>query len=766
MTSLNGLHGGLTLSAGSNVTITPSGSTLTIASTGGGSGGLSLPFTGSSSTAATTFAVSNTGGGQAIEADSNATGFNVSANPFAIKGVSTGDTGTGVYGSTHGTSGEGGYTGVWGDSHDATAVQGTSVNDRGVLGITSSAASAGVEGLNRSSGGAGVLGIIGSGSGKSSTAGVWGDSDASGAGVSGTGNSAIGVYGKSTANWGIYGETGNATYAGTAGLNTGGGPGVYAESSSGSGIYAKSGSGIAGYFYSNSNGPALYVDNNNSSYVVAQFEGPIDVNGNVVTSGAGAVRLDDPRDPSNRSITHTFVGSSEMKNIYDGVAVLGASGTVTVVLPDWFDVLNRDFRYQLTALGTPQAGLFVSREIIGNSFTIAGGVPGARVSWQVTGVRKDRWAQDHPVAVIENKHVGGVSHLAINEAARRGEVTMIHRGHSPPCEGEAAGSRPIRENSEDHDLVADFHELVKRSDVVVAHPDAAVGDRLADLARLVGSVDPESAAEVDPIGTEDPLESALPSAVGRNHDRIPRENQLAGRKLSGRRTGDAHNRASAHLQMRSRRRAPVRGEQKPGPRTDRDGLPRLDTPDPETSLLRFLDEIPIGRDPARVFFLGLNEKVTLRRRENVFLAAGCQRRAFSGRAGSLKDDFPSGRHEQPVRGGVDEDEQAAAQVRVRGLVRERVGRARELLGIRLEELDDPSRPGRGRLREHRAREREPDQERSQPCGDLVFHGVWPPADSVAFAMPQVAGRSARSRLVSLQPAEGPSARFRRGSDTR
>ena len=405
VTSLNGLHGGLTLSAGSNVTITPSGSTLTIASTGGGSGGLSLPFTGSSSTAATTFAVSNTGGGQAIEADSNATGFNVSANPFAIKGVSTGDTGTGVYGSTHGTSGEGGYTGVWGDSHDATAVQGTSVNDRGVLGITSSAASAGVEGLNRSSGGAGVLGIIGSGSGKSSTAGVWGDSDASGAGVSGTGNSAIGVYGKSTANWGIYGETGNATYAGTAGLNTGGGPGVYAESSSGSGIYAKSGSGIAGYFYSNSNGPALYVDNNNSSYVVAQFEGPIDVNGNVVTSGAGAVRLDDPRDPSNRSITHTFVGSSEMKNIYDGVAVLGASGTVTVVLPDWFDVLNRDFRYQLTALGTPQAGLFVSREIIGNSFTIAGGVPGARVSWQVTGVRKDRWAQDHPVAVIENKHV-------------------------------------------------------------------------------------------------------------------------------------------------------------------------------------------------------------------------------------------------------------------------------------------------------------------------------------------------------------------------
>jgi hypothetical protein len=189
-----------------------------------------------------------------------------------------------------------------------------------------------------------------------------------------------------------------------AGVNTGGGPGMYAESNTGSGIYAKSNNGIAGYFYSNNNGPALYVDNNNSTFVVAQFEGPIDVNGNVVTNGVGSVRLDDPRDPSNRSITHTFVGSSEMKNIYDGVATLGASGTATVQLPDWFDALNRDFRYQLTALGTPQAGLFVSREIVGNTFTIAGGVPGARVSWQVTGVRKDPWAQGHPVTVVESKH--------------------------------------------------------------------------------------------------------------------------------------------------------------------------------------------------------------------------------------------------------------------------------------------------------------------------------------------------------------------------
>jgi hypothetical protein len=92
-----------------------------------------------------------------------------------------------------------------------------------------------------------------------------------------------------------------------------------------------------------------------------------------------------------------------MKNIYDGVATLDPSGTAVVDLPGWFEALNGDFRYQLTALGTSQAGLFVSREIADNKFIIAGGVPGARVSWQVTGVRKDSWAESHPFEVVEAK---------------------------------------------------------------------------------------------------------------------------------------------------------------------------------------------------------------------------------------------------------------------------------------------------------------------------------------------------------------------------
>jgi hypothetical protein len=209
------------------------------------------------------------------------------------------------------------------------------------------------------------------------------------------------VRGVSNTGYGVYGETASTVYSGVTGYCSNTAPGIYAESAGGSGIYATG--APAGYFHGKGGNLGLHVDNENSSQVVAEFDGPITINGGLHTSGVGYVKFDDPRDPSKQSLTHAFVASSEMKNIYDGVATLGPSGTTVVELPGWFEALNRDFRYQLTALGTPQAGLFVSKEVSENRFTIAGGVPGARVSWQVTGVRKDSWAQSHPIDIVESK---------------------------------------------------------------------------------------------------------------------------------------------------------------------------------------------------------------------------------------------------------------------------------------------------------------------------------------------------------------------------
>jgi len=97
------------------------------------------------------------------------------------------------------------------------------------------------------------------------------------------------------------------------------------------------------------------------------------------------------------------VQSSEMTNIYTGNIVLDGSGAAVVQLPSWFEALNTDFRYQLTAVGGPGPGLYVAQEIQNNSFRIAGGTAGLKVSWQVTGVRQDAFAKANPLVVEVQK---------------------------------------------------------------------------------------------------------------------------------------------------------------------------------------------------------------------------------------------------------------------------------------------------------------------------------------------------------------------------
>ena len=92
-----------------------------------------------------------------------------------------------------------------------------------------------------------------------------------------------------------------------------------------------------------------------------------------------------------------------MKNLYDGIAVLDENGAAEINLPAWFEALNGDFRYQLTALGRPAPNLHVSQEVTNGAFRIAGGPVSAKVCWQVTGVRRDTWAMANPLAVEQLK---------------------------------------------------------------------------------------------------------------------------------------------------------------------------------------------------------------------------------------------------------------------------------------------------------------------------------------------------------------------------
>jgi len=149
---------------------------------------------------------------------------------------------------------------------------------------------------------------------------------------------------------------------------------------------------------------AVYGWNLNTAGYAGYFAGDVHVNG-TLTKSAGAFRIDHPLDPANSYLNHSFVESPDMKDLYDGVVTLDDSGQAWVQLPDWFEALNQDFRYQLTPIGQ-FAPVFVSQEIQDNRFQIAGGSAGMRVSWLVTGIRHDAYAEAHRIPVEEDKPAG------------------------------------------------------------------------------------------------------------------------------------------------------------------------------------------------------------------------------------------------------------------------------------------------------------------------------------------------------------------------
>jgi hypothetical protein len=148
------------------------------------------------------------------------------------------------------------------------------------------------------------------------------------------------------------------------------------------------------------NGDALLATAFGTGYA-GNFNGDINVTGSIF-AGTKDFKIDHPLDPANKYLVHTSIESSEVKNLYDGVVVLDRSGEAIVVLPDWFESLNRDFRYQLTCIGG-SAQVYVAEEIANHRFKIAGGGPGMRVSWQVTGNRQDPFIKAHPMQVEQAK---------------------------------------------------------------------------------------------------------------------------------------------------------------------------------------------------------------------------------------------------------------------------------------------------------------------------------------------------------------------------
>jgi hypothetical protein len=235
---------------------------------------------------------------------------------------------------------------------------------------------------------------------------VDGVDDGVGYGVLGKSDGSAGVKGQSNSGYGVSGESNS--FHGVVG-NSQKGAGVLGVSNSGHGVSGGSDDDY-GVIGSSGNSAGLYGQSIND--YAAILDGKVKITGNLEKAG-GSFKIDHPLDPANKYLCHSFVESPDMKNVYDGVVVLDRKGKAEIELPNWFGILNKDFRYQLTAIGAPGPNLHIAEKISDTTtsnnnnknsrFKIAGGASGMEVSWQVTGIRKDPWANANRIEVEEDK---------------------------------------------------------------------------------------------------------------------------------------------------------------------------------------------------------------------------------------------------------------------------------------------------------------------------------------------------------------------------
>ena len=211
-------------------------------------------------------------------------------------------------------------------------------------------------------------------------------------------NQGVAIIGQSPNGTGVLGFSDNNLNAGVSGFNSNGGIGISGQTATGLGIFGSTNTGIALLAQSTEGTAVLAIADSGSA---AEFIGDVAVSG-TLTKGGGSFKIDHPLDPANKTLSHSFVESPDMMNIYNGNIVTDENGEATVLLPDYFEALNRDFRYQLTVIGR-FAQAIVDTEIANNRFTIRTDHPNTKVSWQVTGIRRDPWANAHRIVVEQEK---------------------------------------------------------------------------------------------------------------------------------------------------------------------------------------------------------------------------------------------------------------------------------------------------------------------------------------------------------------------------
>jgi hypothetical protein len=292
-----------------------------------------------------------------------------------------------------------------------------------------SAGSINVTALNANN--TGGLAIIANSSGDAAILG----GSSSNSGVAGTSVSGDGVFGDSIRGNGVEGDASGPDGFGVYGTNT-------AEDSIA--IYGidttASSAGVVGI--------APYAMIANGSILAGEFIGNVEVEGSL-SKDSGSFKIDHPLDPGNKYLYHSFVESPDMMNIYNGNVITDAQGNAVISLPDWFEALNRDFRYQLTVVGQ-FAQAIVSSKVANHQFAIKTDKPSVEVSWQVTGIRQDAWANAHRIPVEEmksGKERGFYRHPELYNAPAEKSLTWARHPHVMKHMNAARTSLPSTANT-------------------------------------------------------------------------------------------------------------------------------------------------------------------------------------------------------------------------------------------------------------------------------------------------------------------------------
>ncbi len=366
----------------------------------------------STNSSGTALQATQNGAGTALRgiANNGIAGFFTSANGSGVSGVVANNTKYGVYGGNDALTYGGG-----------AAIRANGEQNHGLVATTAATSAYAIKATNTNpgsggSGGPAIRALAGGGTDAKldglgvlhgagefcGTIGVVAMASGSGYGVYGSSQSSTGIYGSSVSGDGVYGSSDSAY--GVCGASASG-YGVYGSSDSEAGVFgeSESGYGVSGYC---SSGDGV-LGSSDSGYGV-YCNGKAGVSGNLhvvgtLSKGGGSFKIDHPLDPANKFLYHSFVESPDMKNVYDGVVTLDSKGEAAVTLPDWFEALNRDTRVQLTAVGQAAPDLHVRTKVQNGAFSIAGGKAGQEVYWQLTGIRKDAWADAHRIPVEEEK---------------------------------------------------------------------------------------------------------------------------------------------------------------------------------------------------------------------------------------------------------------------------------------------------------------------------------------------------------------------------